>query len=92
MSRKYLVFILLFGFHQFNPSAFAAQHALVVGINEYPQEGNINLKGAVNDARLIEKALRRIHVQLPKKRLLLTDVTHQPFVPNTALEFIPRRC
>ncbi len=73
MSRKTLVFILLFGFHQFNPSAFAAQHALVVGINEYPQEGNISLKGAVNDALLLEKALRRIHVQLPKKRVLLNE-------------------
>jgi hypothetical protein len=73
MSRKTLVFILLFGFHPFNPSAFAAQHALVVGINEYPQEGNISLKGAVNDALLLEKALRRIHVQLPKKRVLLNE-------------------
>ncbi len=40
----------------------AAQHALVVGINQYPP-GTDSLKGAVNDARSIEQALRKIQVQ-----------------------------
>jgi len=71
MYRKYLIFILLlcFGFHHPNP--FAAQHALVVGINEYPQDED--LKGAVNDALLLKDALRRIWVQLPNERVLLNE-------------------
>jgi hypothetical protein len=47
-----------------------AQHALVVGINQY-QRRLLNLKGAVNDAKLLRDTLRRSPVQLPDKRVLL---------------------
>jgi len=46
------------------------QHALVVGINQY-QGRILNLKGAVNDAKLLRDTLRRSPVQLPDKRVLL---------------------
>jgi hypothetical protein len=69
MSQKYTTLVLLLCLNFYNPSTFAAQHALVVGINEYPHSTNLN--GAVNDAELIRDALRRIHVQLPDERVLL---------------------
>jgi hypothetical protein len=52
------------------------QHALVVGINQYQYANNRklpNLGGAVNDARLLQKVLRRADVQLPNRRVLLDN-------------------
>jgi len=59
---------------------FPQQHALVVGINQYQYAERIwntnrntlkNLKGAVNDAKLLTEALRRAQVHLPNERILL---------------------
>jgi hypothetical protein len=69
MSQKHATFLLLLCLSLYNLSAVAAQHALVVGINEYPHE--TNLKGAVNDAKLLRDTLRDIQVQLPDERVLL---------------------
>jgi len=66
MSKKYTILILLLCISKLT---FAAQHALVIGINEYPHQDK--LRGAVNDAQLLKKALRRHSVQLPEKRVLL---------------------
>lgn len=55
------------------------QHALVVGIDHY--EHITNLNGAVNDAKLLTKALRRAGVLLPKKRILLNKrATRDTFI------------
>ena len=55
------------------------QHALVVGINQYQNVSN--LKGAVNDAKLLTQALRRAKVQLPDERILLdTQATREAFL------------
>lgn len=70
MSEQLLTFLLLLCTCLYNLSAFAAQHALVVGIDEYhPRE--TNLEGAVNDAQLLTETLRDIQVQLPAERVLL---------------------
>jgi uncharacterized caspase-like protein len=45
---------------------YAAQHALIIGINDYPKAQN--LEGAVNDAKLIRDALRKLKI---KPKLLL---------------------
>jgi hypothetical protein len=60
-----------------------SQHALIVGINNYQYVGQImnsegdcfkNLKGAVNDAYVIAKALCHTNkVNLPKERILLDN-------------------
>lgn len=59
--------------------AYGAQHALVVGINQY-QHGGAGLDdrptyllGAVNDAILIRDALRDAGVNLPDERVLLNE-------------------
>jgi uncharacterized caspase-like protein len=39
---------------------YAAQHALIIGINDYPKAQN--LEGAVNDAKLIRDALRKLKI------------------------------
>jgi len=73
MSLKFyrsLIALLLLGAPNYAPQA--AQHALVVGINQYPS-GTESLAGAVNDAELIAKTLRNIQVQLPKVRVLLNS-------------------
>jgi hypothetical protein len=52
------------------------QHALVVGINQYQYADNrklFHLEGAVNDALLLQKVLRRADVQLPNRRVLLDN-------------------
>ncbi|RKZ73517.1 MAG: hypothetical protein DRQ57_14155, partial [Gammaproteobacteria bacterium] len=53
----------------------AAQHALVVGINQYKHANELkkltNLEGAVNDAKLLRDALHDAQVQLPERRVLL---------------------
>jgi hypothetical protein len=66
-----------------NVSPKATQHALVVGINNYQYARQIrnseggslkNLKGAVNDAYMIAKALCRTNkVNLPTERILLNN-------------------
>jgi hypothetical protein len=62
--------------------SLAKQHAMVVGINDYlhlkPIHETISgqhsdLAGAVNDAKLISSALRKINVDLPQSRILLDD-------------------
>jgi hypothetical protein len=74
MNRKiiYTLCLLSFGL-----TVQAAQHALVVGIDQYPHAnkygGPSDLEGAVNDALLLRNALRRAGVQLPDKRVLLND-------------------
>lgn len=58
------------------PPASAQQHALVIGIDKYRYPEPyvlINLKGAVNDARLLRDTLRDIGVSLPDERVLLND-------------------
>ncbi|MDM8558527.1 caspase family protein [Candidatus Parabeggiatoa sp. HSG14] len=49
----------------------AAQHALVVGINQYQHVNK--LEGAVNDALLLWDVLRHLQVQLPDNRVLLDN-------------------
>jgi hypothetical protein len=49
----------------------AAQHALVVGINQYQHVNK--LEGAVNDALLLRDVLRHLQVQLPDNRVLLDN-------------------
>ncbi|MCK5719104.1 MAG: caspase family protein, partial [Thiomargarita sp.] len=67
MYLKNWILSLFFIFN--SVSSFALQHALVVGINEYPDYEN--LEGAVNDAKIIVEALRRIQVNIPNERVLL---------------------
>ncbi|HDN25577.1 MAG TPA: caspase family protein [Thioploca sp.] len=69
MSQKYTIFILFLYLTLYNLPVFAAQHALVVGIDEYQNEEK--LEGAVNDATLLRDTLRGIRVQLPDERVLL---------------------
>ncbi|MEN8220431.1 MAG: caspase family protein [Pseudomonadota bacterium] len=66
MSKKYTILTLLLCLSKLT---FAAQHALIVGINEYSHQDK--LRGAVNDAQLLKKALRHHHVHLPDERVLL---------------------
>jgi len=55
-------------------SVYAAQHALVVGINKYPfSEDFGDLEAAVNDAELIAKVVREQGIILPDDRILLDD-------------------
>jgi len=66
------------------------QHALVVGINQYQYAGKIwdvegsllkNLNGAVNDAKVLAKALRHAQINLPEQRILLnTKATRAAFL------------
>jgi hypothetical protein len=66
------------------PPPAAAQHALVVGIDQYRHADGvlINLQGAVNDANLLREALRRrAKVQLPDERVLLNaEATRAGFI------------
>jgi hypothetical protein len=57
------------------PPASSQQHALVIGINkyQYASPNLTNLKGAVNDARLLRDTLRQLGVSLPDERVLLND-------------------
>jgi hypothetical protein len=55
-------------------SVYAAQHALVIGINKYPfSEQFDDLEAAVNDAQLIAKVVRRQGIILPNHRILLDE-------------------
>ncbi len=61
----------------------AAQHALVVGIDQYRHADGVltDLQGAVNDANLLRNALRRAKVQLPDERVLLNaEATRAGFI------------
>lgn len=63
---------------QKKPILPTAQHALVVGINQYSHR---KLGGAVNDALIIRDALRNIKVQLPNERVLLNNqATYSAFI------------
>ena len=64
MYQKYNIIILLLCL---NMDIYAAQHALIIGINDYPKPQK-NLEGAVNDAKLIRDALRKLKI---KPKLLL---------------------
>ncbi len=73
MFQKQVMFILLL-YLGLSPPIFGVQHALVVGINEYPPDAHIpSLEGAVNDANLLTKTLRRMNVKLPNNRVLLNS-------------------
>jgi hypothetical protein len=68
-----------------NIPVLATQHALVVGINQYKHANELkkltNLKGAVNDAKLLRDALREAQVQLPERRVLLdANATRSAFL------------
>ncbi len=68
-----------------NIPVLATQHALVVGINQYKHTNELkkltNLKGAVNDAKLLRDALREAQVQLPERRVLLdANATRSAFL------------
>jgi hypothetical protein len=65
------------------PPAAAAQHALVVGIDQYRHADGVltDLQGAVNDAHVLRDALRRAKVQLPDERVLLdAEATRAGFI------------
>lgn len=66
MYQKYNIIILLLCINFYNIDIYAAQHALIIGINDYPKAQN--LEGAVNDAKLIRDALRKLKI---KPKLLL---------------------
>ena len=58
----------------------ATQRAMVVGINQYRHASPVlrpgalvNLRGAVNDARLLAQSLRDLDVDLPDQRILLNE-------------------
>jgi len=76
--------LILLLFLTWNYPLLAAQHALVVGINQYQHADGKKLKnlaGAVNDAKLLRDALRRTQVQLPEKRVLLdSKATRTAFI------------
>ncbi len=63
MYQKYNLIILLLCL---SIDLYAAQHALIIGINDYPKAQN--LEGAVNDAKLIRDSLRKLKI---KPKLLL---------------------
>lgn len=57
-----------------NGHIYAKQHALVVGIDHYPNLlEDKHLKGAVNDAKLLRDNLRAKGVELPDRRVLLNE-------------------
>ncbi len=55
------------------PSVPAQRHALVIGINKYPNFRAANLRGARNDARLIDKVLGERFGFPAANRLVLLD-------------------
>ncbi len=62
-----------------SPPVLTTQHALVVGIDKYQHLSN--LRGAVNDAELLQDTLRHIQVQLPDERVLLNaQATRDAFI------------
>ncbi len=81
MFQKHSTLLLLLCLGLCNLSVFAAQqHALVIGIDEYRNE--VQLQGAVNDALLVKKALHDIEVQLPDERVLLNKQATRANVLN----------
>lgn len=55
---------------------FSKQLAMVVGINNYLFADDVNLgnlKGAVNDALSISRALKKLNIQLPEDRILIDN-------------------
>ena len=87
LSNWVLFCLMLLAGIQFNEAA-AAQHALVVGIDDsrfgHPAERSTrlnDLQGAANDARLIANSLRQIGVDLPDSQLLInSDATRKAFL------------
>jgi len=64
------------------PTSSSQQHALVIGINkyQYASPNLTNLKGAVNDARLLRDTLRQVGISLPDEQVLLNgDATVAAF-------------